>query len=442
MASLGHRLRRDTRRMREETRVARPSARFAAGYPLSVFAQKQARGYHLLSMDGIQRTVLIVLDSVGVGALPDADQYGDQDSDTLGNTARALGGLHLPNLQKLGLGNIHSIHGVPAEPAPLAAYGRMAELSAGKDTTIGHWEIAGLVSPEPFPTYPHGFPHELIAEYEQRIGSKVIGNYPASGTVIIEELGAEHMRTGFPIVYTSADSVFQVAAHEEIIPVQELYRICSIARDMLQGQHNVGRVIARPFVGAPGAFQRTDRRRDFSAPPPEPTLLDHLLQAGQSVWAVGKIEDIFAGQGIGHAIHTHDNMDGVDKTLEAMQEAGPGLIFTNLVDFDMVYGHRNNVAGYAAALAAVDERVPELTKALRSDDVLIFTADHGCDPTTPSTDHSREYVPLLVYGASIKGGVNLGTRATFADVGATIAEWLRIPLPRAGDSFSEAVLVC
>jgi phosphopentomutase len=390
-------------------------------------------------MDRIQRAILIVLDSVGVGALPDADQYGDEGSDTLGNIARAIGGLHLPNLQKLGLGNIHSVLGVPAEPEPLAAYGRMAELSAAKDTTIGHWEIAGLIALEPFPTYPHGFPPEWIAEYEQRIGRKVLGNYPVSGTVIIEELGAEHMRTGSPIVYTSADSVFQVATHEEIIPVEELYRICSIAREMLRGEHTVGRVIARPFIGTPGAFERTDRRRDFSASPPEPTLLDHVLEAGQTVWAVGKIEDLFAGQGIQHAVHTHDNMDGVDKTLEAMREADPGLIFTNLVDFDMVYGHRNNPAGYAAALRAVDERVPELLDALHSDDVLIFTADHGCDPTTPSTDHSREYVPLLVYGASIQGGVNLGTRATFADLGATIAEWLGVPPLGAGRSFADQV---
>ncbi len=385
----------------------------------------------------IQRVILIILDSVGVGALPDADQYGDEGSDTLGNMARALGGLQLPNLQKMGLGNIHSILGVPPATAPLAAFGRMAELSAAKDTTIGHWEIAGRVSPEPLPTYPHGFPPELIAEYERRIGRKTLGNYPASGTVIIEELGPEHMRTGFPIVYTSADSVFQVAAHEEVIPIEELYRICRIAREMLTGEHNVGRVIARPFVGAPGAFQRTDRRRDFSTPPPGDTLLDHVLQAGQSVWAVGKIEDIFAGQGISQAVHTHDNMDGVDQTLAAMQQAGPGLIFTNLVDFDMVYGHRNNAAGYAAALQAVDGRVPELVEALRQDDVLVFTADHGCDPTTPSTDHSREYVPLLVYGDRIQGGVDLGTRPTFADLGATIAQWLGLqPLP-SGDSFAD-----
>jgi len=407
---------------------------------IPALGKNRALGYHIDVMSGIRRVILIVLDSVGIGALPDANQYGDHDSDTLGNTARAVGGLRLPNLQKLGLGNVHSILGVSPELKPLAAYGRMAELSAGKDTTIGHWEIAGVISPKSLPTYPRGFPQELIAEYEQRIGRKVLGNYPASGTVIIEELGAEHMRTGFPIVYTSADSVFQVAAHEGIIPVEELYRICRLAREMLRGEHNVGRVIARPFIGTPGAFQRTDRRRDFSAAPPGPTLLDHVLQAGQTVWAVGKIDDIFAGQGIQHAIHTHDNMDGVEKTLEAMEKAGPGLIFTNLVDFDMVYGHRNNAQGYAAALHAVDERVPELLNAMRSDDVLIFTADHGCDPTTPSTDHSREYVPLLVYGALIQSGVNLGTRVTFADVGATIAEWLGIQPLQAGHSFANEVL--
>jgi phosphopentomutase len=391
---------------------------------------------HPMKLD-VRRVVLVILDSVGAGALPDAVQYGDEGSDTLGNMARALGGLRLPHLQKLGLGNVHPIPGIPPVPAPSAAYGRMAERSAAKDTTIGHWEITGVVSVQSLPTYPHGFPVELITEYERRIGRQTLGNYPASGTVIIEQLGAEHMRTGFPIVYTSADSVFQVAAHEEVIPIEELYRICQIARDMLQGENGVGRVIARPFAGEPGAFQRTERRRDFSLPPPEPTLLDRVVQSGQVVWAVGKIEDIFAGQGISRAVHTHNNMDGVDQTLAAMREAGPGLIFTNLVDFDMVYGHRNNVQGYAAALKAVDARVPELVKALRQDDVLVFTADHGCDPTTPSTDHSREYVPLLVYGASIQGGVDLGTRDTFADLGASISEWLGlVPLP-AGTSFSQ-----
>jgi phosphopentomutase len=393
------------------------------------------------TMNRIKRVVLIILDSVGVGALPDAAQYGDEGSDTLGNLARKLGGLHLPYLQQLGLGNLHPILGVPPEPKASAAYGRMAEQSAGKDTTIGHWEIAGVISRQPLPTYPHGFPPEVIAEYERRIGRKTLGNYPASGTVIIEELGAEHMRTGFPIVYTSADSVFQVAAHEEIIPPEELYRICRIAREMLTGQHNVGRVIARPFVGTPGAFRRTDRRRDFSALPPEPTLLQRVVQVGQTVWAVGKIGDIFAGQGISKAVHTHDNMDGVAQTLRAMEQAGPGLIFTNLVDFDMLYGHRNDAAGYAAALRAVDGRVPELLHALHADDVLIFTADHGCDPTTPSTDHSREYVPLLVYGALLKGGINLGTRRTFADVGATIADWLDVPPLHVGQSFVNEVML-
>ena len=388
---------------------------------------------------GIDRVILIVLDSVGIGALPDAEQYGDAGSDTLGNLARELGGIALPSLGRLGLGNTHPTLGVPPERTPLAAYGRMAEQSAGKDTTIGHWEIAGIVSPSPLPTYPHGFPPALIAEYERRIGRKTLGNLPASGTVIIDQLGDEHVRTGFPIVYTSADSVFQVAAHEEVIPVDELYRICRIARQMLQGEHNVGRVIARPFLGRPGSYQRTDRRRDFSAPPPGPTLLDHVLLAGKTVWAVGKIEDIFAGQGIGRAVHTHDNMDGVGKTLDAMRQAGPGLIFTNLVDFDMLYGHRNNAPGYAHALQAVDARIPELLASMRSDDALVFTADHGCDPTTPSTDHSREYVPLLAYGAHVRPGVNLGTRSSFADLGATIAEWLQVPPLRAGLSFADQV---
>jgi phosphopentomutase len=384
----------------------------------------------------VQRVVLVILDSVGCGALPDADRYGDVGSDTLGNTARAVGGLRLPNLQQMGLGNIHPILGVPPCDRPVAAWGRMAERSVGKDTTIGHWELTGVTSPEPLPTYPQGFPPELIAEYERRIGRRTLGNYASSGTVILDELGGEHVRTGWPIVYTSADSVFQVAAHEEVIALDELYRICRIARELLTGEHNVGRVIARPFLGGPGSFQRTPNRRDFSALPPEPTLLDHIVSAGQNVFAVGKIEDIFAGQGISQAVHTKNNADGLDRTLEAMGTAGPGLIFTNLVDFDMVYGHRNNAAGYAAALEAVDARVPELQQALRADDVLIFTADHGCDPTTASTDHSREYVPLLVYGSKVRA-VDLGCRATFADVAASIADWLGTTPPRAGVSFAK-----
>ncbi len=386
-----------------------------------------------------RRVVLIVLDSVGVGALPDAAQYNDEGSDTLGNISRSVGGLDLPNLQRWGLGNLHSIKGVPPAESPLASFGRMAEQSAGKDTTVGHWEIAGIISHEPLPTYPNGFPRALIKAFESSIGRRTLGNYPASGTVILDELGAEHMRTGYPIVYTSADSVFQIAAHEDIISPEELYSLCRVARALLRDEHNVGRVIARPFVGSPGAFRRTEGRKDFSAPPPGPTLLDRIVAAGLTVYAVGKIEDIFAGQGISVAVHTRDNMDGVDQTLAAMQRAAPGLIFTNLVDFDMVYGHRNNAAGYAAALSAVDHRIPELVAALRSEDILVFTADHGCDPTTVSTDHSREYVPLLVFGKLLAAGVNLGTRASFADLGATIAEWLGVAPLSAGSSFAACV---
>jgi phosphopentomutase len=385
----------------------------------------------------MRRVVLIVLDSVGVGALPDAAAYGDEGSNTLGHLARAAGGLRLPNLQWLGLGNLTEIAGVPPRADTLGAYGRMAEASAGKDTTIGHWELAGLISLRPLPTYPQGFPADLIAEYERRIGRKVLGNKPASGTVIIEELGAEHLRTGAPIVYTSADSVFQIAAHEEVIPIAELYRLCQIARELLQGEHNVGRVIARPFIGAPGNFTRTERRRDFSAPPPGETILDHLVAAGRTVWAVGKIDDIFGGRGISFSTHTHDNMGSVNQTLRYMGEAGRGLIWANLVDFDMIYGHRNDAAGYARALEAFDARLPELMAALGAEDALIITADHGCDPTTSSTDHSREYVPLLVYGRAIRPGVKLGARATFADVAATIAEWLEVAPPQAGESFAK-----
>jgi phosphopentomutase len=388
----------------------------------------------------INRLTLIVLDSVGIGELPDAERYGDRGSNTLANTARAVGGLNLPNLGRLGLGNILAIEGVPPVKQPLAAYGRMAEASAGKDTTTGHWEIAGLLLERPFPVYPHGFPPEIIEPFEKRIGRPVLGNRAASGTAIIEELGEEHIRTGYPIVYTSADSVFQIAAHEEVIPVDELYRMCRVARELLTGPHAVGRVIARPFVGTPGAFKRTDRRRDFSLPPPAPTVLDLLTQNGYPVLAVGKIEDIFAGRGITEAIHTKDNMDGVDRTIACMRRLERGLIFTNLVDFDMLYGHRNNPRGYAAALEAFDRRLPEILSAVRADEVLIITADHGCDPTTSSTDHSREYVPLLVYGPLVEPGVNLGTRSTFSDVAASVAEFFGLSYPR-GTSFAREVIV-
>jgi phosphopentomutase len=391
-------------------------------------------------MNEVKRVIIIVLDSMGVGELPDAAEYGDEGSNTLANTAQAVGGLSVPHMQQLGLGNIIAIEGVPPCDEPLGAYGRMAEASAGKDTTTGHWEMAGIYSPQPLPTYPNGFPQELIEEYERRIGRKTLGNYPRSGTVIIQELGEEHMRTGYPIVYTSADSVFQVAAHEEVVPIEELYRICQIARELLVGEHAVGRVIARPFVGEPGNFTRTERRKDFSLLPPEPTLLDRLVAAGRPVMGVGKIEDIFAHRGLSQSVHSPNNMACVDQTLTYMKESQRGLIFTNLVDFDMLWGHRNNPQGYAGGLEAFDRRLPEIMGAMTALDILFLTADHGNDPTTPSTDHSREYVPLLAYGSRVKPGVNLGTRETFADLGATVAELLGIePLPF-GTSFAEEIL--
>ncbi|WXJ82144.1 Phosphopentomutase [Moorella humiferrea] len=386
----------------------------------------------------IDRVIIIVLDSVGVGELPDAAAFGDAGSNTLGNIAARVN-LKLPNMARLGLGNIIPLRGIAPVGSPTAAYGKMASKSAGKDTTSGHWELAGLILEKPFPLYPHGFPPEIIEPFEMAIGRKVLGNKPASGTVIIEELGAEHMRTGYPIVYTSADSVFQIAAHEDVIPVEELYRYCKIARRLLTGEHAVGRVIARPFIGEPGHFIRTDRRQDFSLEPPRPTLLDAVVNAGLQVMAVGKIKDIFAGRGISRWIHTHDNMDGIDQTCNFMREGGRGLIFTNLVDFDMRYGHRNDVTGYAGALEAFDRRLPELIEALNEGDVLVITADHGCDPTTPSTDHSREYVPLLIYGNKIRK-INIGVRPTFADLGATVAEMLDVPYDLAGESFARRLL--
>jgi phosphopentomutase len=391
-------------------------------------------------MNEVKRVIIIVLDSMGIGELPDAAEYGDEGSNTLANTAQAVGGLSLPHMQQLGLGHITAIEGVPPCDEPLGAYGRMAEASAGKDTTTGHWEMAGIYSPRPLPTYPHGFPKELIEEYERRIGRKTLGNYPRSGTVIIQELGEEHVRTGYPIVYTSADSVFQVAAHEEVIPIEELYRICQIAREMLVGEHAVGRVIARPFVGEPGNYTRTERRKDFSLLPPELTLLDRLVAAGHPVMGVGKIEDIFAHRGLSQSVHSPNNMACVDQTLAFMKESQRGLIFTNLVDFDMLWGHRNNPQGYAGGLEDFDRRLPEIMDATTAQDILFLTADHGNDPTTPSTDHSREYVPLLAYGSRVKPGMDLGTRETFADLGATVAELLGIePLPF-GTSFAGEIL--
>ncbi|MBT1278738.1 phosphopentomutase [Thermoanaerobacter sp. CM-CNRG TB177] len=381
-----------------------------------------------------KRVILIVLDSVGVGELPDAYRFGDEGSNTLGHVTEKTG-VDLPNMGQLGLGNIIPLKSVPENPNAIGGYGKMAEKSAGKDTTTGHWEIAGLFINKPFPTYPNGFPDEIIKEFEKRIGRKVLGNKPASGTEIIKELGEEHVKTGFPIVYTSADSVFQVAAHEDVIPPVELYRICEIAREILKGDHAVGRVIARPFTGSSGNFVRTENRRDFSLKPFEPTILDMLKEAGYEVFAIGKIEDIFAGQGITGKNHTTNNDEGITATIKAMDEVKDGLIFTNLVDFDMLYGHRNDVEGYAKALKNFDDRLPEIMEKLTKEDLLIITADHGCDPATESTDHSREYVPLLVYSPLMKHGVNLGVRSTYADIAATIAEIFEVGSTKHGTSF-------
>jgi phosphopentomutase len=382
-----------------------------------------------------ERVVLIVLDSVGAGALPDAQAYGDAGTNTLGHVAAAVGGLNTPNLGRLGLGRIIPLAGVAPEAAPLGAFGRMAEAAAGKDTTTGHWEMTGVVLEEPFPVYPAGFPAEVMDAFEQAIGRHTLGNKAASGTVIIGELGEEHLRTGRPIVYTSADSVFQVAAHEEVIPVEELYRMCEVARGILTGRHGVGRVIARPFVGEPGRFLRTPHRRDFSLPPPRPTLLDRLSGAGIAVTGIGKIADIFAGRGVTRALHTGNNQEGMAETRRWL-DGGEGLVFTNLVDYDMVYGHRNDAAGYARALEAFDAFLPDLTGALRPEDLLLVTADHGCDPTTPGTDHTREYVPVLAFGGRVRAGVDLGVRSTFADLGATVADWLGGPRQPVGKSFA------
>ena len=367
-----------------------------------------------------RRVIWIVLDSVGIGAMPDAADYGDQASDTLGNIAR-LRGLKLPNLARLGLGNIKPLTGIPPATRPEGAFGRCTLASPGKDTTTGHWEMVGIHLTHPFPLYPHGFPAEILTEFERRIGRHSIGNKAASGTEIIEELGEEHIASGSPIVYTSADSVFQVAAHEQVIPLPELYRICQTAREILRGPHEVGRVIARPFVGTPGNFTRTPNRHDYAVPPPVGMLLDQLENRNVTVHAIGKISDVFLGRGIRRSDNTKNNSDGMTKTLHALEETTEGLIFVNLVDFDQQYGHRNDVEGYGAALEQFDAWVPELGRLLGPEDLAIFTADHGCDPTTASTDHSREYVPLVVHGPKVRAGVNLGLRTTLSDIGQTVA---------------------
>jgi phosphopentomutase len=383
------------------------------------------------------RVVLIVMDSVGIGELPDAAAYGDEGSDTVGNIARQVG-LRVPTLRSLGLSRVAKIGG--STGPVLGAFGRMAEQSPGKDSVTGHWEIAGIVLDKAFPTFPHGFPREVIEEFERRIGRKTLGNTVASGTAIIDELGPEHIRTGAPIVYTSADSVFQIAAHEEVIPVEELYRLCEIAFDLVARGRGVGRVIARPFVGAPGRFTRTTNRRDFALEPFGPTLLDGLKNSGLPVVGVGKIEDLFAGRGLTKAIHTKSDEDGMNVIAAELSRTAYGLIFANLVDFDTQYGHRNDVAGYAANLERFDGHLAQLLPKLQRDDLLVVTADHGNDPTTPSTDHSREHVPLLVYGDAVQPGVDLGTRSTFADLGQTLADLLGAPWLPHGQSFLSEVL--
>jgi phosphopentomutase len=386
----------------------------------------------------ISRVIWIVLDSVGIGPMPDWQAYlDDMPSDTLGNCAR-LRPLRLPSLEALGIANIRPFDHLSPSPSPRASFGRCALASPGKDTTTGHWEMVGVILPKPFPLYPNGFPAGLIAEFERRIGRATLGNCTASGTEIIARLGAEHVSTGKPIVYTSADSVFQIAAHEETIPIAEQYRICEIARELLSGPHEVGRVIARPFTGAPGAFTRTSNRHDYAVPPPRGMLLDQLSSGGVPVSSVGKIADIFLGRGVTRSFKTKTNADGMARILEAMQATPRGLVFANLVDFDMLYGHRNDPEGYSRALEAVDAWLPTLDAALLPGDLVVLTADHGCDPTTPSTDHSREYVPLLAYGPAARPGVNLGTRASLADIGQTVAAAFHTTIP-AGESFLPAL---
>ncbi len=380
------------------------------------------------------RAFIIVLDSAGCGGAPDAAAFGDAGADTLGNVARAVGGLRLPNLGRLGLGNAHPIAGVPPAAEPEGAYGVLTERSPAKDTTTGHWELAGLVNDSPFPTFPDGFPPEIIEAFAARTGRPVLGNRPASGTGILDELGPEHLATGGWIVYTSADSVFQVAAHTGVIPLEELHRACGIAREIVNPLR-VGRVIARPFVGEPGAFRRTYDRKDFSIPPPRPTVLDVLAEAGVPVVGVGKIHDIFAGRGVTESVHTEGNDDGCDRTIELARTLSRGLVFVNLVDFDTAYGHRNDVAGYARALERFDERLGGLVAALRPGDLLVVTADHGCDPTMPGTDHTRERAPVVAMLAPRRSGRDLGVRDTFADVAATVADHFRAARPEAGESF-------
>ena len=392
----------------------------------------------------MKRAIIIVLDSVGIGALPDAAAFGDAGSNTLVYIKKARPETSLPNLCALGLGNIQGeeIELLGKVDVPRGAFGKMGEMSIGKDTTTGHWEIAGIITKTPFPTYTEkGFPAEVIKAFEEAIGTKCIGNYAASGTVIIQDLGPEHVKTGYPIVYTSADSVFQIAAHEDVIPVEKLYEICEKARKILTGEHGVARVIARPFIGNEAeGFTRTKNRKDFSLEPTGVTILDLAKEKGLEVVAIGKIEDIFEGRGMTKADHTKDNADGIEKTLQYMQEDFEGILFTNLVDTDMIFGHRNDVEGYASALEYFDSKLPEILSLMKDEDILFITADHGCDPTTDSTDHSREHVPMLVYGSKVKENVDLGVRRTFADLGQTISDYLELGADFEAESFLQDIL--
>lgn len=383
----------------------------------------------------INRAIIIVLDSLGVGELPDASFYGDAGSNTLAHISDVVGGLTLPTLQSFGLGCLTHVQGVPCADKPVAAFGKMAERSAGKDTTTGHWEMTGIILDQAFPVFPHGFPPEIIEPFELAVGRSVLGNIKASGTEIIDLLGREHMESGRPIVYTSADSVFQIAAHQDVVPLPLLYEWCAAARSLLRDEYAVGRVIARPFIGTPGQFQRTPYRKDYSLTPHKPTLLDILSENGHEVVGIGKIEDIFASKGITTALHTKSNDEGMAMILTAMEKFPNGLIFVNLVDFDMVYGHRNDAQGYGRALERFDSQLPGVINKMTENDLLFIVADHGCDPTFPHTDHTREYVPLLVYGKHCQP-VNLGIRGTFADLGATIASLLGVPPLTAGQDFS------
>ncbi|MDZ7289882.1 MAG: phosphopentomutase [candidate division KSB1 bacterium] len=390
----------------------------------------------------VKRIFFIVLDGVGVGELPDADQYGDQGSNTLANIAKKMNGLNLPNLQKLGLGNIIPILGVARTDSPAASFGKMREVSPGKDSISGHWELMGLPLKRPFPTYPNGFPEEIIAKFiEMARIPGILGNKPASGTVIIDELGEEHLRTGKPIVYTSADSVFQIAAHMDVISLERLYDLCKVARTLLVNEHGVGRVIARPFIGVPGKFQRTAKRKDFPIKPHGPTIIENLQKYNIPTIAIGKVYDLFAGIGFDEKLEVASNAEGIEKLIEVSAQQENGFIACTLVDFDTLWGHRNDYINFARGLEDFDRGLVRLIEKLKPDDVVIITADHGCDPTTPSTDHSREYVPLLVYYKRIETGNDLGVRETFSDVAATIADLFEIPGTGHGKSFAEELTI-